>query len=182
MNTTNELTVGVLKLFCAASDSPKFSITEPFRRGDYVYATDGKIAIQVTASLFPEITGDEKAPSEKGMLAIGFGSSLDNTELFPLPRKIPESTKIYCGACMGTGECICDECDNEHRCGKCGGGGHLRKMVTVQLGVATVDSQLLLLIQKLPNPTIEYPAEPERAIHFKFDGGRGLVMPVRKKT
>jgi hypothetical protein len=68
-----------------------------------------------------------------------------------------------CRACLGTGKTV------PPRQG-------------IGLGKKYINPMLLKMIAELPNPLIAPDANPElsKAIPFKFDGGIGILMPMRK--
>ena len=107
-----------------------------------------------------------------------------------------------CPDCEGTGiiewtvgkheyEDDCKECDgtgkvkgNREPCEKCGGTGNVRSVIPVQVGEARYDRAYLALIKGLPHSKI-YPSITKEECRemkpsiFTFDGGDGLIMPLR---
>jgi hypothetical protein len=71
---------------------------------------------------------------------------------------------------------------NEADCPVCHGAMFLLDNSTVELAGALFLKRYVHLISLLPNPSIEHPPSPKPSPYaFSFDGGKGLVMPVRRR-
>jgi hypothetical protein len=86
----------------------------------------------------------------------------------------------------------------DHECRKCNGSGLTKRISTtgtrcdcctngkveinkpVEIGAALVSALYLRKIAALPSPLIGAPVDPDAAIAFKFEGGVGYLMPMRK--
>jgi hypothetical protein len=129
----------------------------------------------------------------------------------PMPAFAPCITcdgtgkRAECAECDGTGEVTC-EYDHEHECPRCDGVGRIAGAGTpcedcrgatvdrysthpgdidkrkVAIGAADIDWNLLEMIARLPNVTIGVALADNTAVPFRFDGGIGAVMPLRKRT
>ena len=93
-----------------------------------------------------------------------------------------------CPACCGTGEVDWkfshggEDYANEAECPVCHGEMFLLDNSTVELAGALFLKRYVYLISLLPNPSIEHPPLPKLSPYaFSFDGGKGLVMPVRRR-
>ena len=157
----------------------KDKIKIPWTDEGYTYATNGHICIKVPAlrdvpvELYP--INAEKV----------FQETPQPSEWFSIPRvKKPEIPKeIDCVDCDGTGKSNqkCSYCHRYGKCSKCEGTGKVKEDIPpryLQIGDQFFDEKYLYLIQKLPNIQIS-PASGEIAARIKFDGGEGLLMPVR---
>lgn len=106
-----------------------------------------------------------------------------------------------CEECNGGGqaECnlghlhTCEDCHGKGKierkdgepgvCEECDGSGKEIAMQKVDLGFADADERLLRKVAALPSA--EIPAtgdDPHAVIPFRFDGGMGLLMPLRRAT
>lgn len=112
---------------------------------------------------------------------------------------------VDCEKCDGFGETECDHCGHEGDCHDCNGkGGFARKIeeygdhaclychgtgdikkihpVSLNKGDMHVDLPYLKKIHTLPNVQAFICREPGLSlIHFKFDGGEGVLMPLREE-
>lgn len=196
---TSTLTAEQLQPFCS-NDPHRFMLHAPFTRGEWTYATNGKIAIRV-----PKIEGVPEG--EVGAEKV-FPVSPRGVECL-VPSDLPEDTKLECTDCKGLGRTLkcskcngsgvfeCDECGHvadckicngvgsipssqlEHpACDVCDGLGHCFKPVSVQVGSARFFSNHLRLIAGLPELKILVnPTEGESSF-FHFSGGEGVILPV----
>lgn len=92
-----------------------------------------------------------------------------------------------CSTCGGDGICECCDCDTSHSCGHCDGTGTCRETVDeanerVAFGYVDIARRYAWLISTLPNVTWAAQLDnDESPILFRFDGGQGVVMPMRKE-
>lgn len=100
-----------LKRFCANETDSRDYLRAPWRDGDWVYATNGHMALRVAASLFPEVTTKpEKAP-DVGRLFRKHLEDRQGLEFLVMP---PVPGLIQCFDCEGTGKVRaikCPDCD-----------------------------------------------------------------------
>lgn len=82
----------------------------------------------------------------------------------------------------------CDRCDgsgfdhssrSEIDCEDCGGSGKAAPIQFVKVGSEVVNAKYLRLIKDLPNVKISNCRKKNGALSFVFDGGDGLLMPIR---
>ncbi len=180
MNTTEgeEMTKEELMPFCD-EEIPNFK--EPWTKGNWTYATNGKICIRV-----PAVDGVEEnafTPQADRLFDTAFAPK----QWSPVPKvEKPEQPKeIECDECEGSGksdENQCEFCGKYPECEECGGSGKIMKPPLVkkkEIDGVIFDEKYLYLIQKLPGIEIGVNSLPD-ASRFRFDGGEGLLMPMRR--
>jgi hypothetical protein len=193
-------------LTCVAKHDPREYLQSIIREGDYLNATDGRIALRM--------------PFEEGVKHIESGPQHPKfDELFERNRRdtfietpaLPELVK--CRYCNGTAKAYkCTECDGAgefqhgrhyYDCKECGASGQVysenileeepqvvcgqckdgfRHFQPMQIGATHYDAVLIKRVVDLPGfkfsppPTTEY---EHGAGYFVFDGGEGIILPVR---
>ena len=117
-----------------------------------------------------------------------------------------EGRVIPCETCEGQGEVVCETCGHESDCEDCVGSGYLplwpfdentiasksilcprchglkwaTDVKVVQLAPGSAFNPVYLrLIDSLPNARIAFATNPLASSYFIFDGGDGLLMPMR---
>lgn len=156
--------------FCGR-DPRRQNLHKPWSRGEWTYATDGRVAIRV-----PRISSIEENPSAPAAETLPFGD--ETTPFAPAPEiKISLNTSP-CEDCDGRGylhDCPTCEC----ACSFCEGTGDVLEKQTIGIGPATFNAKYIKRIQILPGLRFG-PADKANAMPFRFDGGgEGLVMPMR---
>ena len=197
-----------LKQFCSY-DNLRKEIMEPWTRGDYTYATNGKIIIRV-----PRISDIPENPAAPNVnRSIPWNAPVFTEASAPIPD-LPKDQFLSCARCDGTGknsecpecegegvvtwetkrhgyEADCEECDGFGRvaagtkaeeCNRCNGTGKIEQDIFVPVRGVSFNKKYLTLIKSLPE-AILFP-EPEVAgkfppSRFAFNGGDGFVMPVK---
>lgn len=160
-----------LQTFCSTDDT-RLAIQAPWTNEDYTFATDGRILVRVPP--VAEVPDNPNAPRKTTELQWRL---FETAEFAPLPE-LPEPERAECSNCGGFGmEHECPDCT--HLCDECGGKGSCEKQQATQVGTHTLDARFLRKIAALPNPIIAMNGETNNAVPFKFDGGEGLVMPMR---
>lgn len=194
--------------FCSTGRDPRDYLRTPIRLDSHIVASNGHVLIAVpddgrelpaNASSYPQRLIDVVAR----MLGLAPGAVTFRAADVALPEGKD------CKPCNGTGKAKsvrCPECDDgefEHGthtyeckdcdgngdtlipdegsdCDKCRGSGRdLSK--AVPLGPCHLRHEYLAALQNLPNCEIA-PINATEAVPFSFDGGRGVVMPVRVKS
>lgn len=178
-------------------------INQPFSDGAYSYATDGKLLIRVpridevpvgisfTQRVYTAFTFADKQPPPVWQ----------NIPAFILvynacPNCHGKGYFRLCRYCKGEG---CSRCDDGlyavkkseklrpqeiiDACDECAGAGSVKdpgdiRMVNMTGGITRISAILLDMIKDLPNVQIA-PYDSDQAFRFKFDGGDGLLMPMR---
>ncbi len=144
-----------LQQFCGNPIStPGFDV--PFSDADYTYASERCIIVRVAFRKDIPLGAVNTVISAQKLF-----STLNHGE----PRALPEIpsipvVKCSCPHCQG-----CIPMDDPCR--------------TITIGTAHYQSKYLRLIATLPNPQFAESGENDAA-WFKFDGGDGLLMPIRK--
>lgn len=168
------MTIEQLKTYCSM-DETRPGILEPWSLGDRTYATDGIILIWVPRiESVPEM---ENAP--KNILEIivdnPFGGAQVAIPKLPCPRfstcGICVSGRVYIG---GGKSVTCGECDGEFE---------WRRGISVKVGCQLISDIYLEKIKALPNYALFNSSKDKLcAAGFTFDGGSGLIMPMRKSS
>ena len=112
--------------------------------------------------------------------------------------KVPVAQVIECEECGGTGEVTCDM-NHDHECEKCDGDGKYesgikagefdecetclglghRRDQHVKVAHLWLNRRYVELIASLPNCVLTLGDSHFDQAQFNFDGGRGIVMPMR---
>ena len=180
--------------FCLPPDdkSARYSLAEPWRSGDVVFATDGRICIEVEPGLFEDFEPYEcKHPDVAGVLKAMDGEH-DWSELPPVAGPPNEAdpwwrTPADCEECNGSGAhcCGCEYCKRKD-CEFCDGTGE--RMVTpldasekVSVCGEWFAKKYLWTICQLPDVRVcVVTTEPEgHMLLYRFRGGRGALMGVK---
>ena len=102
-----------LQRYCANDSDPRGYLWKPWRVGEWVYATNGHLAVRVPTADFPDAAENYKAPQRIAGL---FAHAFDGLEA-PDFSAMPELPKlIKCLACKGTGRLHsikCPDCDDD---------------------------------------------------------------------
>lgn len=166
MNTMQAIN---LKPFCNTNNEDMFQAKTslPFHQGGWTYATDRRIILRLPQRRDIKEVSDKPPDLNKSKLPWIH----DNvSQWIPLPTEIPPllKEKCYCGG-------------DYKECLDCNGSGEEEKPEAVPVGGKLISNKYLLLIKTLPNPMLAPDATKNlEACLFKFDGGVGLIMPMRK--
>lgn len=157
------------------------SLKQPLNMDGYTYVSNGHIAIRVAAN--PDYkTSDPNWHRWPRQIEQWIVDRLKVDKLQPLPDyEAPEPRQCFC--CGGSGKVLDDDDDGEESatsyvCTVCGGSGKT-DMVPVVFGNIGVSHHYLKMLQDLPNLKIDLTGGPKDMIPFTFDGGVGLVMPMK---
>lgn len=109
--------------------SPRYEFGTPWSDEQYVYATDGIVAVRLKAS--PELLAAYRRPKggPQGLKVAGLGFDDDyEPEPLELPTElvdvaIAEPVTEKCWRCVGEREVECLECGNVDECPECDGNG-----------------------------------------------------------
>jgi hypothetical protein len=197
-----------LNSFCCKDETHRhYNIDAPYSQGEWTYATDGKILIRVPR--LPEITNEKGPKSEplfnEAMLrpvtvwqslppfelgvencewCSGTGYMVECPKVLNAPKCANGESKecqIYnddcLKSCLPTNKCAipCEDCNGT---GKVKDPGNIIMAGSVDEEVR-VSAIYLDMIKDLPNVMIA-PYDWHSAIRFKFDGGEGLIMPMKR--
>lgn len=195
-------TLEILQKFCATDDNRK-SLYAPFRFDGFIYATDRSIAIRMPDDGSKVVGIDPKIKKIKS-----FFTDIHSAKFIEIPPLPERETCIQCGGIGKVNFALlhCDECDGEgtfehgshdYECKECNGSGEVKTRTNgntntcdkcngdgktliqpIKIGDTHVNLKYLELIAGLPN-CVSAPAGPNNKVFFRFDGGEGIVMPVR---
>jgi hypothetical protein len=167
-----------LKAFCHPE---RYKLQTPFSEGDYTFATDGLMCVRVPR--LEDVPERENAPMN--MLKNVFDPNPSQGAFVPLGLyEIPGlKGNQRCEVCGGQGQHLCNKCETLHNCGKCDGQGEVGESpIAVTIGRHRVSHLLLNRIKALPAVWIaENANSDEQGLTFRFHGGDGIVMPIRKE-
>ena len=159
----------MLESFCE-KDRSRYKRDLPFRRGDYVYATDGHIIVRVP----PESYSGQAATEGKfpRVEDLGWGEEVVKWGKVPEPRsckhcKNQRSVPIECGR----DEYNDAEYDENVRvpCPKC----------CVKIQGQAIAWHLVEPLTRFADELECGIADGDGPVHFRFDGGNALVMPLK---
>ena len=195
-----------LQAFCS-TDETRHCLCIPFSKGEYTYATDARILVQV-----PRL---DDVPSEREGYNFPNVNMETNKWVDGPWSELPEINYLpeleACKACLGLGkfedckkcegdgvktcgECgeekHCNDCDGmgdtpsatgERVCKECDGTGKCEATQQMDIGHRLFDVQLIHRVSQLPGVMAAITAgDACDPLSFKFDGGKGLVMPMRR--
>lgn len=167
--------------FCS-KDETKFYLSKPFAYGDKTYATDGHVILELDLSDYPSQIVDF-APNplrvfDAGVTKEEWDSCIPHIDIeLGTPPDLSEckhcsgQTPVHsaCPDCM----CVCSYCDGTNKSSP-------RLKGSTNIGVAIFDQYYIRLIQSLPGlrtPPRRKGTE-KSPMPFKFEGGRGALMPI----
>lgn len=190
----------ILQQFVARKSEVREWMQSPFKTGEWVYATNGHIAVRVPAG-GQELRNDAQPTIDMGKL---FRAVVDRVTKIDLPA-LPEAEP--CWLCCGSGVAYrCADCGGEGvseftDCETCGGNGQLSRhdadatsrqecfecdgsgndrtqevVVTDRLYAR----RYLAKIAALPGLAFHQTPDRSEPAFFTFSGGEGLLMPLRK--
>lgn len=192
-----------LQQFCSRSDDERKHLHQPWPQQGWMYAANGHIMIRVPSAEHAAATATHGAASAPAMFDAAGKANYIELPSFAAPARcdccagVGQYLKIDCPDCDGKGEFThgthlydCQRCLGDgiiraaegevgatmQDCPKCFGIGVLRGTF-VPVGDVGYDSVYLSWIAKLPNARVC--TNGEKAMHFVFDGGEGLLMPRR---
>jgi hypothetical protein len=168
-----------LQPFCS-TDEARWYLTKPFSRDGFTWATNGHILVRVPLrGNIPDI--DKKFNQAKPIEGIETANFF--TPHFNLPPA--PSTSDPCPKCEGRGsKHDCPECDCE--CETCDGRGDLdpERIISTRIGATIYSLFYVRQMFSLPNVELSVAeAKPdEKPLLFRFDGGVGALMPMRREA
>ena len=94
-----------LQRFCANESDPRPYLRAPFKRGQWVYATNGHVCVRVPVESEPDAQESDRSPNAGAL----FEKHIENRECeFLLMPKIPDL--IQCSGCAGEGRVRAIKC------------------------------------------------------------------------
>lgn len=162
-----------LQSFCDDDERRGYGIGKPFSRGEYTWATDGKIMLRVPRR--DDVPENDKAPRAECVwpkVAADAFQPLVNADL-------PDPGRETCEVCEGRGtEHTCPDCSC--KCKFCDGAGTMEEEIAVELGdFGEILVHYAKLLLSLPGIAVAEPADG--IMQFRFDGGEG-IMTILKPT
>lgn len=170
-------TNATLRSFCG--DDGRSVTSRPWSVGEYSYATNGLIIVR-TARLDGVPPPDDNKIEKTAALIDGWLSKLASTHRVAVPHiEVPVGESWRCDVCEGRGtEHDCRDCNCE--CAECGGTGTCHQPVMVAWRGTHISRSMWRLIAALPSSMIAASPPIYDHVSFAFDGGVGIVMPMRK--
>lgn len=148
----------------------------PFSRGEFTYATDGKILIRVPRRA--DVPEREDAPAVERVL-----EQAAATAFRPVNKpELPTETRTECESCHGRGvEHDCPDC--QCTCKECSGTGSVSAdaETSLSLGGAAMSLKYARRFLTLPGLMIADPCEGAGPLAFRFDGGDGMTAVLRHR-
>lgn len=167
------MTPADLQRFCSR-DHRRPNLHAPFSRGDFTYASDGVVIVRVAR--LADVAEISTAPAAESLPFADANAAFTKA---PTTIELPAVKELECECCSGRGsQHDCPQCTCE--CEECGGHGQVLETVTVGIGPANFSAKHLKRILVLPNLQLG-PLSFSDPVPFRFDGGDGLIMPVRGK-
>jgi hypothetical protein len=166
--------------FCEHPANP--ALAQPLVFDGHVYASDGRIAVRIVSDRafhnYTDAPLDWKWPRQ---ICGWLTERLPKAKLSLLPLfDVPDLAE--CRECYGNRKVEdIDENENEiviDPCPDCGGSGKTDK-VPVKFNQVGISFYYLKKLQTLPGLKIDLTGNPTDMIPFVFDGGEGVVMPMR---
>jgi hypothetical protein len=164
-----------LMKFCH-TDPERFNISVPWSAGEYSYATNGHVIIRVPRLV--DVQENDSAPPT--VLLFPYADPL---EWFALAEiELPEQKSSDCPECNGEKEVEHEDCPHckGHPCEWCDGTGKVTPMQPVPVGNSHYQLVYLLTLKGLANCRMGPNTDPMKQTPFQFDGGDGLIMPMKK--
>lgn len=172
------ITLETLQHF-ASTDETRQEVMKPWTYGEHTFATDERIMLWV-----PKIEGADTAERKCQAAASELMLKFPKGELKPMPTPPPEGWGIPCQVCEGKGKCnkiSCDSCGEIIiECVECNGTGKQLWEYSVAFGNQKLNAEYLdKIIRHLKLPRLIENPDPRGPVGIRFDGGHGLLMPLR---
>lgn len=165
-----------LERFC---DPGRPGLEQPFTRGEWTDASDGKIMVRVPRR--DDVAENAAAPDAPAVFSkyatLKPKPHYTSAPNFDLPEVLEEIAQCY--KCRGKGtahECPACQCV----CLTCHGTGEITEPAApIKVGRLFFAPIYLSLLQPLPNLELDRPPRGRNPLRFRFAGGEGLLMPCR---
>ena len=165
-----------LASFCSAQSDIGF-LAAPWTHEGYAYATDGALLIRIPQSEeIAPLPGTPVIEAARRFQDLGLGSTVNFVPLPPLPPRL-RGMKT-CPLCFGSGA-VLNEKQKPILCGGCHGARHVKNARPVAIGDRNFSAHYCLKIAALPGLRVVIDGGQDQPLCFRFDGGEGLLMPLR---
>jgi hypothetical protein len=167
-----------LQPFCSTDDTRPY-LMKPYSRGEFTYATNNHVLVRVPRR--DDAPEHDKAPNVESVFI-----KFHKGEFVPAPPfDVPAFETTECDECAGGTEPAhdCPECECE--CETCDGTGSIVEKASLTIRGSIFDAKYIRLLLALPSLELPTTIDAIDAMPFKFEGGDGLLMPMRpphKKT
>lgn len=194
-----------IKLFCQEGFN---KLESPVLMDGYLYATDGKMAIRIDKKKCLDVNFDNAkeipVKIDEILKAVKQLEKIDLSDVHELQiakcPKCNDGVSRGCEECDGTGVTKCSECEQLRDCPECADEPHPRKCffcngngkyyteeIVVIAPEITVQGKLLMTIMsnltgvQFYKSTCSLLTHTKFVIYFTFDGGEGVLLPLRNK-
>lgn len=172
------MTLETLKQFVSV-DLARLTITEPWIENGKLFATDGKILVMTDLiDGFTRTNTLPPPPTNIKFVMADFPNDPSAHKWEPAPKV--ERPMVACGDCGGSGTHACS-CGNVHPCPDCESGKTVDTKKNREVGTRLIADHYLAKIAALPNCEVCVEGNQLDPMPFRFDGGIGLLMPIRKR-
>lgn len=171
-----------LQQFCATEDEDaRTYLSKPWSMGEFTYATNGHILIRVPRREDVPENPDNPITADK----VHRVARIEPTDVWRAPTIVglPPLVETECDRCDGIGKaCHCASCDCD--CPECYGKGEISSDRGKSASYRGVPFALKYIRMICALPGVEFTSQPhkEAPLRFRFDGGIGSVMALRKST
>lgn len=160
------------------------AILKPWKHGEHVFATDGRIMVRTSAALFPEVAPND-APKETADTLQNRTEELfadlppDDHWLAPTDE-MREVKPVKCDKCVD-GIKQCESCSHHGECDYCDGTGFSVPHTAIKVGNAYMNRLYVEKLCRLPGVMLHLPPDRKEldAVRFRFDHGIGVLMPMK---
>ncbi len=160
-----------------SQDETRLGICFPFALGGWLYATDGRCCVRIpTDQPDSENDPEKRLTIPKSAPELFDGFNVDGLEPVEIPALVGANRR-ECEACAGDRQC---DMGHMHTCDHCDGDCFIETWPTIEIGPARFSERFISKMVKLPGLKFYPRPEPEHSC-FTFDGGQGLLMPIRTK-
>jgi hypothetical protein len=161
-----------LQKYCS-DNSFRLNLHRPFSQGDYTYATNGEFLIRVP--LRQDVPQRNEPDASRA-----WPKYEPDAWRCPLAFDFPEPETALCDECFDGHQHACPDC--ECVCEECDGIGEIPVIRCVKLRETLIQEKYARLMLELPELEIEHQPPMMGPVQFRFDGGRGLVMPYTPRN
>lgn len=165
MNTTEPFALSDF----VSCDETRPALCKPWKHGDYVYATDGRIMVRVSADLFPEVApcADPNAPYIQAQ----------SDKLFSEP---PPPDDHWLSPTTEMSEVKPVKGDKGDKCDKCSTVFNVPH-TAIRIGNAALNCFYIEKLCRLPGVMLHLAPDRKEldVVPFRFDHGIGVLMPMK---